>query len=387
MVILVCPLCREALDQGQSGLSCPSCKRLYPTLRGIPDLRVEDDLYLANAEDWRFAKELDRDFDRLDLAGLLRRYYELSPEIPPESRESQMAHIRSAPDRASQWIEAIGEGLEADSPILDLGCGPGGFLASPSVQRRSRWGLDIAMRWLVIARKALDERGMADVRLVCGCAEALPFLDHSFGAVIGGDVIEHVHDAGMTLEETYRVLAPGGCAVLATPNRYSVGPEPHVGLLGVGYLPRQFMAPYVRFRRRGDFRAVFTRGCGEWKRILSRSPFGGGDIKIPSLPTVEFSGAKLGLARIYNRCVEAKVGAFLAKGVGPVFHLILKRTDVDPSKKLAHGPGRQQGSSHGESDDESWIQMPHFQQNPGQPHELRGERRGDQRDLDHALNR
>jgi hypothetical protein len=35
------------------------------------------------------------------------------------------------------------------------------------------------------------------------------------------------------------VLRPGGLLFLATPNRYTLGLEPHVRLWGVGYLPAQ----------------------------------------------------------------------------------------------------------------------------------------------------
>jgi SAM-dependent methyltransferase len=46
---------------------------------------------------------------------------------------------------------------------------------------------------------------------------ALPFADESFDAVVLGEVIEHLSDDVSALEETRRVLRPGGVAALSVP--------------------------------------------------------------------------------------------------------------------------------------------------------------------------
>jgi SAM-dependent methyltransferase len=46
---------------------------------------------------------------------------------------------------------------------------------------------------------------------------ALPFADESFDAVVLGEVIEHVADDVSALEETRRLLRPGGVAALSVP--------------------------------------------------------------------------------------------------------------------------------------------------------------------------
>jgi SAM-dependent methyltransferase len=50
-------------------------------------------------------------------------------------------------------------------------------------------------------------------------ASQLPFEDASFDALFAGEVIEHVPDARATLHEWWRVLKPGGIAIVTTPNR------------------------------------------------------------------------------------------------------------------------------------------------------------------------
>ena len=50
-------------------------------------------------------------------------------------------------------------------------------------------------------------------------AEAVPFQDASFDALFAGEIIEHVANVQSTLREWWRVLKPGGVAIITTPNR------------------------------------------------------------------------------------------------------------------------------------------------------------------------
>ncbi|MFT5231466.1 MAG: SAM-dependent methyltransferase [Planctomycetota bacterium] len=55
---------------------------------------------------------------------------------------------------------------------------------------------------------------IADVKAdIC----ALPFKDHSFDFIICNHVLEHIPDDTKAMQELYRVLAPGGTAILQVP--------------------------------------------------------------------------------------------------------------------------------------------------------------------------
>lgn len=332
-----CPTCGETPEGGPESWACPGCGASYRGLRGIIDLRTAEDGFLPNAADWEYARRLDADFDRLDFRGILRRYFDLSPEIPPRLRDRQIAHILTAPGRVRAWLGAIGP--EAGSgPLLDLGCGSGSFLAAVGPSGRTAVGVDIALRWLIVARKRLDEEGLGHIRLVCGCAERLPFADRSFSGIVAGDVIEHVDDQAATLVEAHRVLRPGGRAFFAVPNRYSLAPEPHVGVWGVGFLPRARMAGYVRWTSGRDFRSIRTLGYGEWGRLLRRSPFERGTITTPGLPAddlAHFGPIKRRAARLYNWLVTTPIGRAVGRAIGPLFHVVCVR-----SPGSAPGPTR-----------------------------------------------
>ena len=50
-------------------------------------------------------------------------------------------------------------------------------------------------------------------------AATVPFANEQFDALFAGEVIEHVTDAEATLREWWRVLKPGGVAIITTPNK------------------------------------------------------------------------------------------------------------------------------------------------------------------------
>jgi SAM-dependent methyltransferase len=331
---LACPVCRGDLAPGPAidTWECTSCGRPARGLRGIADLRTGEGL-AQSERDWAIAQCLNEDFDRLDARGLLERCYDLACILPADLRRRQLTHIQTAPERGRHWLEALGP--VGGGPILDLGCGTGAFLAAQGRELGPAWGLDIAMRALLVARKRLDEEGLAHIRLVCGCAEQMPFPDRTFGGIVAGDVIEHVADQGATLAEAHRVLRPGGRLFLAVPNRFSLAPEPHVGVWGVGFLPRRWMNGYVRLVRGLDFRGIRTLGSGEWRRLLRRSPFGRGTVRAPGLPAADlahFGPIKRRVAQLYNAVVATWPGQAAARAIGPLFHVVCQRPAVDKAR-------------------------------------------------------
>lgn len=102
----------------------------------------------------------------------------------------------------------------ADAPLLDAGCGTGGFLAR---LREARPG--IAAMGLEYMPQAADRaRAKAGVPVAVGTVNAMPFGPASFGTVVSLDVLCHAAvDPAQALAEMFRVLAPGGRLVLNLP--------------------------------------------------------------------------------------------------------------------------------------------------------------------------
>jgi SAM-dependent methyltransferase len=94
--------------------------------------------------------------------------------------------------------------------ILEIGCGPGAFLASLD-DRWHKYGFDVSPYAIQLARKRNP-----GARLVVGSAERVPFA-RQFDAIVSFDVLEHVSDAGRALDEVASHLAPGGVFACVVP--------------------------------------------------------------------------------------------------------------------------------------------------------------------------
>lgn len=100
--------------------------------------------------------------------------------------------------------------------IADLGTGPGWLLmhlrqAAPDLKLK---GVDISPAMVKQARINLASAGILDLPVVEGAAQNLPFPDRSFEAVVSTGSLHHWKDTARALREIYRVLAPGGHALL-----------------------------------------------------------------------------------------------------------------------------------------------------------------------------
>src|SRR5690606_8050673 len=85
---------------------------------------------------------------------------------------------------------------------------------------------------------------------------ALPFADASFTAATAADLLEHVPEPDKVVEEVGRVLQDGARVVMTTPNRFSLTPEPHVGIWGLGFRSRPVAERLVKEKLGIDYSSI-----------------------------------------------------------------------------------------------------------------------------------
>jgi SAM-dependent methyltransferase len=249
---ICCPACKADLVRvtaGDPALRCVACGRTYPVVLDIPDLRLFSDPFIDMAGDRAKGQRIGEQLAQRDFLGMVDFYYSISADVPPAQAKQFTAALLGAEARARTalrvWQAAARSGPSHEGVLLDVGCGSGPLLVAAAQSFRQVVGVDIAFRWLVVAQKRLEEAGLR-APLICACAEALPFPDQSVDCVAYQSVLEHLRDQSQAAAEAFRVLRASGRVFVATPNRFSVGPDPHLGVWGGSVLPTRWVAAYAR---------------------------------------------------------------------------------------------------------------------------------------------
>lgn len=296
---------------------------------GIPDFRVFPDPYIDIKADHQKGKFLAEQSHALDFAGMVRLYWKITPEVSADRAELFMRHVFGLVDRGRANLQEIkslgGKDQQSDSgAVLEIGCGTGGFLVAADEQFKMKVGLDIAFRWLVIAKKRFEELGL-NIPLVCACAEHIPFAEGSFDLVVAENVLEHVKDQEKVLDECHRVLDRRGQLFIATPNRFSLTPEPHVRIWGVGFLPRRWMSRYVKLIKGIPYQYIRVLSLGELKTLLNKKSFQSHRVALPSVhqrELVNFSKSEKIQLAIYEAAKKRSLSRSLLFIFGPLFHVL-----------------------------------------------------------------
>jgi SAM-dependent methyltransferase len=318
---LICPGCGDLLEAiVGADLACDRCVRVFPSVAGLPDLRQRSDRYLSLDAERAKAERLNAVATRAraNVTQVASAYYALTDDVRDHRRDRFLRHIHGAVARG----EALVERLPHDGLTLEIGCGTGGFLVAAARSGRRVVGVDIAARWLVVARRRLADHGL-NVPLVAAGVESLPWPDATFDTVVADSVLEHLDDPAAALAECRRVVKPGGALLLWSPNRFTPTVDPHVGLWGVGWLPRRWVSPYLAFRRRFDW-PPHTLSAREARRLVASC---GWSSVVAEPPTVteawarSRSGRERRLMRSYATALRVPGMRGVLRAFGPLWEL------------------------------------------------------------------
>ncbi len=118
--------------------------------------------------------------------------------------------------RQAQIILRFISKFKSGGKMLDIGCGPGFFLAEAKALGWRVQGVDLSS-W---AKKTANER--FGVNVFQGTLAEARFTEKSFDAIVMNDVIEHLEDPKSALQEVRRVLKNNGVLYISTPDIDSV---------------------------------------------------------------------------------------------------------------------------------------------------------------------
>ena len=128
--------------------------------------------------------------------------------------------------RLLSWISPLRDMVDAGvmylggrqtGKLLDVGCGNGRFLAKMRDLGWEVFGVEPDVEAVKVAKERFN------VEVASGRLEDVHFSESTFDAITLNHVIEHVPDPVALLQESRRVLKPGGKLVAVTPNVESLG--------------------------------------------------------------------------------------------------------------------------------------------------------------------
>ena len=314
-----CPRCHGALTSTPAAYACNACQSVFPVVMGIPDFRLLPDPWISMADDRDKAQRLVDCTRGGSLEAMVRAYWAMTPGTPESLASRFVEHVLGAERRSREWLASIGPSPKVNGPWLDVGTGTGDVAVVVAEQGIRAVGVDIAMRWLVVAKRRAELADVA-VDFVCCDAEHLPFADSSFARVVSVGTIEHCIDANRALTESRRVLVAGGDARVRTVNRYTILPEPHVGVWGVGYLPRQMADRYVQWRSGPRYEHHRPLASRELRSGFRSAGFR--DVRVDAAPMLPSEQARLGslgwASAGYNRARATPVARSVLRGIAPL---------------------------------------------------------------------
>lgn len=147
--------------------------------------------------------------DRRDVRDVARRHWPQPERRYPPLSMADYITLKSISEMVAEFVD---KDVRRGARVLDVGCGYKPYYPFFAEKDVEYVGAD------------LIDSGFVDVLAE---ADRLPFEDASFDAVISTQVFEHIPEPALTAKEIYRVLKPGGAALITIPFVWEQHDWPH----------------------------------------------------------------------------------------------------------------------------------------------------------------
>jgi ubiquinone/menaquinone biosynthesis C-methylase UbiE len=231
-LVLACVGCRNpigAFERDASDYACRSCGRSY---------QVADGVLI---------------FGEVDASAPL--FSDMRSSFAATISEGELARVAR---RLGFLVDRLGTRQQTRARLLlDVGCGYGDIAMTYAVHFDLVVGVNTERSELRAAKEEFEANSIKNAVLVQASAQRLPFAPQQFDLVTCIQVLEHVGDPKDAIREIAEMAGPGGLLFLSVPNRFTLRPEPHTRLRGIGFLPKRLARIYARARgRNSEYGAV-----------------------------------------------------------------------------------------------------------------------------------
>jgi ubiquinone/menaquinone biosynthesis C-methylase UbiE/uncharacterized protein YbaR (Trm112 family) len=319
---LACPQCRGDLNRTSAAFECQTCKMQYPLLDDVPQF----DLPKPAAADVDHAgRDVRRNYWNHGWEARFHGDHAFLNAL--KSRADWVGYLESSIEklRSHGHVSCVEAGREVvnGKVVLDIGCGSGTTGATFAYCGAHYIGLDHSANAAMFSLRHLRGVG-GDGFTVQGNAESLPIRDNSIDVVYSNGVLHHTPNFLTAMDEAYRVLKPGGTAIIALYSTYSTQ-FGVVRLLGIlkGHLSQKAMERWMGEASEGDWRTADRRNPwtdtfseAQLRRVVRKYNVRGLTFRkhgspIGELPRIGSRLARLALVRSIDRALQQWLGSML----------------------------------------------------------------------------
>jgi ubiquinone/menaquinone biosynthesis C-methylase UbiE len=320
----VCPKCKGTLRVEDGRYLCGPCGLRFSDNYGIPDFRLNDydsesNLLLAMEYIKSWEELTYEDMVHMRFSGLRKRALAAgkSPVAFRMWELDEKSHLASYKSRGKCHLDMIKNTLKRRGQaghitrLIDVGCGWGRDLLHLSTLADEVVGVDVSTFSLLLTRKLLQEHGVSNVTLVLAEGQSLPFPSKCIDGINSSATIEHFPVPGDFLRECSRCLRNSGWIFLYYPNRFSILPETHTGIWGLGFWSPKRQKEILRRRTGGEWNVTLfsrssfirlLRSTAEYKKVAITGVPNGIE---QFLYTSKFAGIFFGLPHVLKYVLPA----------------------------------------------------------------------------------